>query len=146
MTQLPRPHLPILQAFARAHPHAVVCALYHRPWRDREKLTHVYYRVTGGAPRPIAAHLSSGFAALPHYTLDVERNLAWRYFTGDDLRTRFERRFSTHHLTDAQYRDFCFACRQAAIALNRYFKTQRLAAWHAATTSSMPLIPSPQGA
>ena len=110
--------------FAVAHPNAVVCAMHQR--RPAARLTHVYYVVKDGqATRiPAGAYIGNG---VPRYVLDLEHGCHWREYTGDDVRRRFERVFSTGSYTDGAYYDFIIECAGLAARLNRWLKAACLA-------------------
>ena len=114
--------------FAVAHPNAVVCLMYRKGWRTSEKLTHLYFVVKDGQPARLPAHKTIG-ADLPRYTLDVERGVTWRDYTEQDVYNRLLAfaHVNETYLSDQDWASLREKCRSAAMQLNRWLKSQRLA-------------------
>jgi hypothetical protein len=142
MTTITLPHLPKSKTgrtdakvweFAAAHPNAVLCLMYRKSWRHTDKLTHIYFLVKDGQPTRLPAHKTiteAGHgAALPRYTLDLERSTVWRDYTENDVYTRLLTfaRVNESYLNDADWTKLREKCRLAALRLNRWLKNARIA-------------------
>ena len=113
--------------FSSNHPNAIVCAIFTKSWRNSHKLIHTYYIIRHGQAVRLPAYKTMD-ASLPRYTLDIEREGAWRDYTVKDVYERWLvfARVNESYLTDRKYGDVQDRCRSIAVRLNRFFKNARI--------------------